>query len=186
VQDSDDKETRICLEAGNRLFFADGAFLTAFETATGKVLWRLPSIGIRKLQVDAGGSLYVHSRNLPTEALSDADFEDLSGEIHPLTLKVDPESGKIDWQVEKYEDVWVSGKDIYALREGKRPEDIEEAVFNPGKVVERVKLYKLNRSTGEPTWEWFQPRRPRSVHADGKTVGLLFQEELQVLHSIAL
>jgi len=183
-QDSDDSEAQICLEAGNRLYFADGAFLTAFETATGKVLWRLPSIGIRKLQVDGDGMLYVHSLNLPTEALN-GQFEDVSGEIHPLTIKVDPESGKVAWQEEKYEDVWVSGGDVYALRQGKRPEDIEEQVFSGKMQAARVKLYKLSRRTGQPIWDWFQPRRPSSVYADRKTVALLFDEELQVLHSIA-
>lgn len=172
-----------CLEVGDRLYFADGAFLTAFEGASGKVLWRVPSIGIRKLQLDADGNLYVHSRNLAAESLTYAAGD--HQETDPVLMKIDPATGKIAWQVEKYDDVWVSGSDVYGLRDSRNPADIENQVFG-GKVPEaRVKLYKLSRGSGTPIWEWYEPRRPRAVHACRRTVGMLFDQELQVLHSIA-
>src|SRR5207248_633501 len=58
------------IESGERLFFADGAFLNALHVKTGQVLWRLPSVGIRKLQIDTDGNLYVLSENLKVETLS--------------------------------------------------------------------------------------------------------------------
>ena len=181
--DSDEKVEH-WLETAERLYFADGAFLTAFESASGKVLWRVPSIGIRKLQMDQEGKLYVHTLNLPTEALTYA--HDDSVPVEPLTMKIEPEDGKIAWQMEKYHNLWVSGNDVYVIRKALNPTEIEEQVFNPAKgPTARVKLYKLNRSSGAPIWEWFQTRMPDSVQAERKTVGLLYNDELQVLHSIA-
>ena len=171
-------------ETGGRLFFADGAFLTAFDSASGQVAWRLPSVGIRKMQMDGEGFLYLLSGNARVESLSFAMDASLDGAV-PLVMCVNPADGKILWQVEKYQDVWASGKDVYALRESQNPHDIEEQVFNRDKAIgARVKLYKLSRRDGSPLWEWFQPRRPHAVEAQGKSVALLFTEELQIIRSI--
>jgi hypothetical protein len=182
----DEESDATCLESGDRLYFADGAFLTAFEKATGNVLWRVPSIGIQKLQVDADENLYVHTRNLATESLTyalDESFQDAD----PITMKINAADGAIQWQVEKYQDLWVSGNHVYVLLEAQNPADLQNRVFDASKVPEaRVKLYKLNRRNGNSVWEWFQPRRPRAVHADKKHVAILFGEELQLIHSIAL
>ncbi len=172
------------LEAGGKLFIADGAFLSAFDLKSGQAVWRLPSVGIRKIQVDAEGGLYVLSENLSVETLSyvnDASFHDAV----PITMSIDSADGKIRWQVEKYQDLWASGKDVYVQREGKNAGDVEAQVFDPSKAVEaRVKIYKLSRSSGKPLWEWFQPRRPHAVQVHGKSVALLFAGELQVIRSI--
>ena len=172
------------LEAGGRLYFADGAFLTAFDAKTGQVAWRLPSVGIRKIQMDGEGNLYVLSDNLHVETLTyatDASLRDST----PITMRINAADGKIHWQVEKYQDLWASGKDVYVLREAKNPADLETKVFDPGKAIEaRVKIYKLSRGSGSPMWEWFQPRRPHAVEVQGKHVALLFGGELQVIRSI--
>jgi hypothetical protein len=172
------------LEAGGRLFFADGAFLTAFDTTNGRVAWRLPSIGIRKIQMDAEGSLYVLSDNLKVETLmftADASL----GDAAPITMRVNSADGKVLWQADKYQNIWVSGKDVYVSRETKNGSDVENQVFDPGKAIEaRVKIYKLSRGDGSALWEWFQPRRPRAVEVQGKNVALLFSDELQIIRSI--
>ena len=172
------------LESGDRLFFADGAFLTALQSKTGQVLWRLPSVGIRKLQSDDDGNLYVLSDNLHVETLTyvlDASLRDAV----PLTMKIKAADGKIAWQREKYQDLWVSGKDVYVFRETKNAADIETQVFDRSKAIEgRVKIYKLSRGNGNPMWEWFQTRIPRAVVAERKSVALLFGDELQIIHSI--
>ena len=173
------------LESGDRLFFADGAFLNALHVKTGQVLWRLPSVGIRKLQIDSDGNLYVLSDNLKVEALSYASDASLRDTL-PLTMKIGSADGKIAWQVEKYQDLWVSGKDVYVLRETKNAGDLENQVFDRSKAIEaRIKIYKLSRGSGSPMWEWFQVRRPRAVEADQKHVALLFGDELQIIHSIS-
>lgn len=181
-----DESAEICLESNGRLYFADGAFLTAFDAPTGKVVWRLPSIGIRKVQMDADGNLFVHSRNMPTQSLTYALGTDLSDE-NPILFMVDSASGKVQWEQEKYEEVFVSGTHVYALRIGRNPADLEEQVFNPGKAkVAPLKLYKLNRSTGRPIWEWYQAKRPSAVHAAERSIGFLFPDAFEVVHSISM
>ena len=74
-----------------------------------------------------------------------------------------------------------------SLRETRNAEDMVNSVFDSSKAIEcRWKLYKLSKRTGEPQWEWFQTRHPLHVESDGRTVGVLFADELQVIKSIAL
>jgi hypothetical protein len=181
----DDNAAEICVENGDTLFFADGAFLTGFDAKTGKVLWRVPSIGIRKVILDRDGAVYAHSANLPAESLTygASDFD----EIIPVTMKIEPHTGEILWKAEKYEDIWISGGDLYAMREGQNPSDAEERVFDPSKVPEaRMRVYKLKLGSGKPVWDWYQPRRPVAVYPSRKTVALLYRNELLVIHSIAI
>jgi hypothetical protein len=141
-------------------------------------------VGIRKLQIDGEGNLYVLSDNLRVETLTYATDASLRDTM-PLTMRIGAADGKIRWQVEKYQDLWVSGKDVYVYRETKNPGDLENQVFDPKKAIEaRVKIYKLSRGSGNPLWEWFQTRRPRVVEVDHKYVSLLFGNELQIIHSI--
>ena len=179
-------EAKPWLEAGAKLYFADGAFLTSFDIASGQVQWRLPSVGIRKLQLDVDGNLYVASENLPTDSLFYALDAD-SSMASPSVMKVSAADGKIMWQADKYQDVWVSGMDVYAYRKLENLADFQNIAFDRNKVAEaRIKIYKLKRSDGKVSWEWFQSRRPRAVIADRKNVALLFSDELQVIHSISL
>lgn len=172
------------LEAGGRLLFADGAFLSALDAKTGQVAWRLPSVGIRKMQMDGEGNLYVLSENLSVETLTYAGDASVRDSL-PIVMRIDPGDGKILWKVEKYQDLWASGKDVYALREAKNPADMETQVFDPRKAVEaRVKIYKLSRGSGSPLWDWFQPRHPLAAEVQGKNVALLFADELQIIRSI--
>ena len=174
-----------CIESGGMLFFFDRAVLTAFDTATGEVRWRLPSIGIRKVVFDGEGFLYVHSANMPAESLT--YLSEMKSGSRQALMKVSPKDGTILWSAPKFEDVWASGKDVYSMRIGRHGSDIEKAVFEPGSQASaRVKIYKLSNGSGKPRWEWFQARHPSDVIANGKTVAILFGDELQVIHSIAL
>lgn len=180
-----------CLEDDKRLYFFDKGFLNAFDRKTGTTLWRLPSVGIRKVQLDAGGMLdsgavlYVTSDNGSAETLQYSQQAALPS--LPLVFKIDAGTGKILWKLEKYEDCFVSGGSVYVTRESRNAEDMVNAVFDRSKAIEtRFKLYKLSARDGQPQWEWFQTRRPLRIEADKKKVSLLFADELQVLSSIAL
>ena len=164
-----------CVEDAGRLYFFDTAFLTAFDLATGQPAWRVPAAGIRKVQLDGRGALYVSTGS------GGFDPNEL-----PLTLKLDAKSGKILWKVEKYQDCIVSGGQVYATRETRNSEDMVNATFDRSKAIEcRWKLYKLSASAGAVQWEWFQTRRPHGIAADGRKVALLFADELQVIRSLA-
>jgi hypothetical protein len=174
--------SRPCLEDGERLYLFDRAFLNTFERATGKLLWRIPSVGIRKVQLNRRGTIYVVSANGNADTL-----HGVSTTTIPLIIKANAKTGKIAWKLEKYEDCFVSGDDLYASRETRNGEDMVNQVFDRSKAPQtRFKLYKLSTRTGEPQWEWFQIRRPLSIESEGKKVSLLFADELQVIKSIAL
>jgi outer membrane protein assembly factor BamB len=172
-------------EDHGRLYFFDRAVLTAFNASNGEVVWRLPSIGIQKVEATADGSLFVHSANLPAESLT--YLSESSAGNQPVLMRVNPKDGSVQWSVEKFENVWAAGKDVYSMRIGRHSSDVEKAVFQPGTPVEsRMKIYKLNTRNGKPRWEWFQSRTAESVIPFGKTIALLFSDELQIVHSTAL
>lgn len=174
-----------CFEAAGRLYFFDRAALNAFDAATGAALWRVPSVGIRKVVTDANGDLYVHSANLPTDSLQ--FISERSKMVNPVLFKVAAKTGAIEWSQDKYEDVWAEGGDLYALRIGKNAADIENQVFAPGTAPEaRVKIFKLTRGAGKPRWEWFQTKMPHDVVTFGKTLAIRFRDEVQIVHSTAL
>ena len=180
-----------CLEDDKRLYFFDQGFLNAFDRGTGKTLWRLPSVGIHKVQLDSGGLfdsgpvLYVSSANRSAETLQYS--QQAAATTLPLLFKLDPSTGKVLWKVEKYEDCFVSGGNVYVTHESRNAEDMVNSVFQRSKAIAtRFKLYKLSARDGRPQWEWFQPRRPLRIEADKKKVSLLFADELQVLTSRAL
>ncbi len=168
-----------CLEDGARLYFFDQEFLSAFDLATGQPAWRIPNAGIRKVQLDGPGALYVSSAN------GNEDAPDYRGE--PVVLKVDAQQGKILWKQTGYGNCIVTNGQLYVTKETRNAEDMVNAVFDRSKAIEcRWKIYKLSKRTGESQWEWFQTRRARHIEGDGRTVALLFGDELQVLRSIAL
>ena len=176
--DEDDKGPP-CVEDGARLYFFDRQFLSAFDLATGQPVWRLPNAGIRKVLLDGADTLYVCSAN------GDEDAPGYAGES--ILLKVDARQGKTLWKQEGYGDCLVTDGQLYVTKETRNAEDMVNSVFDPSKAIQcRWKLYKLNKRTGEAQWEWFQTRRGRTVAGHGRTVGLLFGDELQVLKSIAL
>lgn len=178
-------------EDDKRLYFFDKGFLTAFDRNTGATLWRLPSVGIRKVQLDAGGLLdrspvlYVSSGNGTAETLQYS--QQAAMPTVPVIFKVDAASGKILWKQPKYQDCFVSGGNVYATLETRNAEDLVNSVFQGTKAVQtRFKLYKLSARDGQSQWEWFQTRRPLRIEADNKKVSLLFADELQILTSRAL
>src|SRR6185295_11302488 len=50
-----------CIERGDRLYIFDQTVLTAYEKNTGKVQWRLPSVGTAGLFFDEQGGIYVNT-----------------------------------------------------------------------------------------------------------------------------
>jgi hypothetical protein len=179
-----------CLEDDKRLYFFDKGFLNAFDRKTGATLWRLPSVGIRKVQLDPGGmfdsgaALYVSSDNGTAETLQYS--QQAAAPTLPLVFKIDAGSGKILWKQEKYEDCFVSGGNVYVTREPRNAEDMINSAFDRKAPPTRFRLFKLSARDGQVQWEWFQMRRPLRIEADKKKVSLLFAEELQILSSIAL
>ena len=173
-----------CREHDDRLYFFDRAVLTSFNSSTGEVIWRLPGAGIRKVEFGGDGSLYVHSMNHTAE--TPVHLSEVKSGSAPVLMKINPADGTILWSEPKLEDVWASGKDVYSMRVARQSQDGESETFQPGAQSTRMKIYKLNTNTGKQRWDWFQTQMPQRIIVQGKTVAVLFESGLQVIHSTAL
>lgn len=175
-----------CIDAGGSICIYDRAFLTAFERGSGKVIWRLPSVGIRKVQADAEGMLYVCSDNASAESLRYSQDARLREGQTCVLMKVDPANGKVLWSVPKYEDCFVAENGVYATRFANNAQDGIDRVFDSSKVPEcRFLLFKLSARDGSPQWQWLQFHHPLSIDAEGRKVSILFRNEFQSLKSLA-
>ena len=174
-----------CLETNDRLFIWDTGFLTAFALATGKTLWRLPSVGISGVQQDRDGMLYVCTANLSPESLKYSLQVNLTDAVDPLILKVDPKDGKVFWKAPKFENCIVSGKHLYATRYPIDPMDMVNGVFGHGGTPERFLLFKLDQKTGKIVWQHFEPRTPSAIHAAERDLLMEYRNGVNLLSSWA-
>ena len=170
-----------CFANGDRLYFSDRAGLTAFNAATGEVIWRLSSIGIRKVTMDGEGFLYVQSANLPID--SHSHLASLGVGEQSVVIKVKPADGMPVWTREKLINVWASGKDVYALAANESPSAQENQGFPSGRMPG---ILKLSRGSGKQRWEWSQPIVPSQVFPMGKTLAIFYSNGLQLISSTAL
>ena len=58
-----------CVEREDTLYVMDQGMMTAFDKATGTVLWQLPSVGIIGVFWDDKGMMYVNTTTASTESL---------------------------------------------------------------------------------------------------------------------
>ena len=170
-----------CFVAGGRLYFSDRAGLTAFNAVTGEVIWRLSSIGVRKVTMDAEGFLYVQSANFSID--SHSQLASLGVGEQPVVMKVNPANGVPVWSREKLTNVWVSGKDVYALG-AKESSSAQENHGLPSGHLPGI--LKLSRGSGKQRWEWTQALAPTHVFPLGKTLAVFYWDGLQLISSTAL
>ena len=176
-----------CLDIAGAVCVYDRAFLTAFERGTGKVLWRLPSVGITKVQADASDMLYVCTANGSRDSLRYSQDARFAAEGELSILKVDPAKGNVLWSAPKYEDCFVSGNGIYATRFAKNSQDAVNGVFDHSKTPEcRFLLSKLSARTGTEQWQLLRFKRPVQIDAHGREVNVLFPDQFEAVKSLAL
>ncbi len=176
-----------CVEHRGALYVADQGVLTAFDLATGKARWRLPSVGITGIFFDDEGMIYINTTTASHDSLKYSRQIDLSQKINSVVLKVDPLSGGVIWKANvgglaQY----VSGKIIYAV-DSYQPR--EQEGFSPLAVgVERgphLKICRLNPRNGHELWEHYQERAPLDLGFDRNTIRLVFKKEVQVLRFVS-
>ncbi len=105
------------LETKDALYFADQGILTKYDLGTGNVRWRLNSVGISRVQADARGQLYVNTTTAGPESIRYSQQINIGDKVHPVILKVDPETGKVLWRDEALgDDCRLSGKYLFSTR----------------------------------------------------------------------
>ena len=161
-----------CVEREGTLYFFDQGVLTAFEIASGNPRWRLTTVGISAIHFDDKGTLYVSTSSAGAESLKYSQQIDLSKRIESVIMKVDPQTGKILWKVQKTgSDIYLSGKFLYTT------EDVRAG---------GMRIYRLNPRNGEPIWEHYISRYSDKVEFRQNTIGLVYEDRVQVLRFIAL
>ncbi|MEO6036356.1 MAG: B-box zinc finger protein, partial [Verrucomicrobiota bacterium] len=102
------------MENNNTLFLFDKGVLTTFDLPEAKVRWRLPSVGISRIQFDEKGMLYVSTTTAAPEDIQYSEQIKITDAAKPIVLKVDPKSGKTLWKSEQYaEGCFLTGKYLY-------------------------------------------------------------------------
>ena len=169
------------LAAGARLYVADLGTLTAFELRTGKVAWRLPTVGISQT-VAAGDALYVSTTSAGPETIQPTGNLRDTGRTFPILMKVEAATGKILWQIERLADrAWPSGKFLYLSRAAVAALDEMSASMNGTDAAVKFHLRRVEPSTGKVLWEWHQDGRPTVVDPVGNQILVAGPTKVQVL-----
>ena len=179
-----------CIERGDRLYIFDQTVLTAYEKNSGKVQWRLPSIGTAGVFFDGDGNVYVNNTTAGLDSVRYSMQIDVSQKTRNQVVKIQESSGKVLWRADGEGLVnYVSGKYLYTteIHYG----DTEEASFLPDiktglEIPPHVQIKRLSPRTGRVLWEHYQKRAPLDVQFDQNRIQLLFKKELQVLTYMSL
>ncbi len=168
-----------CLERENTLYFFDQGVLTAFEIASGTVQWRLPSIGVSRLQFDNKGMLYVSTTDASPDKIQYSDQVDIMQKTAPVILKVDPKTGKTLWKAERTgQTCYFSGKFVYATESSAGETD-------PFRITAAVKphlrIYRLKPGNGRVIWEHYTGKSPTSIDFYENTIQVVFHDEMRIL-----
>lgn len=177
-----------CEEMGDTLYFFDQGVLTAFETRSGKVRWRMPSVGVSQIQFDDKGMLYVATTSASPESIQ--YYEQVSMDrVEPIIVKVDPATGRALWRVEKLGDeCHLSGKYVYLTRSQVSGLDVIASMSKGGRggVPTNFRLYRLNPRTGAQLWECYRPAHPSRLDFHNNEILFQFHDKLEVLKFLAL
>ena len=178
-----------CVERGNLLYVFDEGVLTAFDLATGNVLWRLPSVGIAGLFFDEKGMAYVNTTTASPESIKYSRQIDITQKTSSAILKIDPVTGKTLWNAHPGGLVnYVSGDFVYVVESYSSPEEEEENPYHPQtgfETLSYLRIKRINPRNGREIWEHFQQRAPLDVQFDRNTIRLVFRKEVQVLSFVA-
>jgi len=110
-----------CVERKDSLYVFDQGVLTAFDLATGNVIWRVPSVGIAGLFFDDQGMLYVNTTTASPETIKSSRQIDISQKTSSIILKIDSKTGKQLWTASPGGMLgYVSGPFIYTVQSGRQ------------------------------------------------------------------
>jgi hypothetical protein len=179
-----------CVEHKGGLYVFDQGVLTAFELATGKVRWSLPSVGIAGLFFDDDDMLYVNSTSAGLDTIKYSRQIDISKNPSNVAFKIDSRTGKILWNIRPGGLInYVSGNYIYTVHSF-TPE--EEDPDGPPPVVTgfeaqaHLSIQRLDPRTGKTLWEHYEERSPLDVRFDKNTIHIVLKKEVEVLRFFAL
>ncbi len=194
LADEDDEEDNgevasgPCVERGDTLYFFDQGVLTAFDLKTGNARWRMPSVGVSKIQFDDKGMLYVTTTTASPDSIKYLDDANLTDQPESVIVKIDPANGKALWRVQKTGDeCYLSGKFVYIskARGGSGLMSLVAASSGKGAPT-NFRIYRLHPKNGKKLWELYRDGQPRTVDFHNNEILLLFPDKLEVLKFLTL
>ena len=172
-----------CVERDGTLYLFDRGVLTAFDAQSGSVHWRMPSVGISKIQFDDKGMLYVSTTTSSPESIQYSDQVSLD-KVDPVIVKVDPANGKALWHIEKVGDeCYVAGKYLYSTR-ALGPSALM-SLTSKGPQSTTFHLFRLNPRNGKQVWDYIREGFPGSLDFRDNQILLQFNDRLEVLKFLA-
>lgn len=173
------------LEGPGGLYFFDQGVLSAFSLPGGEVRWRIPTVGVTKLQFDPQGMLYVDSTTATPQDIQYSDQISFD-KILPMLMKIDPQSGKILWQSKGAgADSFVSGKFLYATSVNMGGVPIAMALGNAlGNVpaseeAVHFRLYRIDPETGQTMWSLYHQGQPEDLTFQNNRFVLCYSHDVQ-------
>jgi len=180
-----DRRSVPAVEANGSLYFFDEGVLTAFSLPSGEVRWRLPSVGISKVQFDDHGTLYVDSTSGNPEDIQYSDQIKFD-QTAPVLLKIDPAAGKILWQVAKSgQGCFLSGPFLYtaSVQQGgiAMANGLAEALNAPRPDAPfYFHIYRLDPADGKILWDFYREAAPAEFSFQQNRFMVRFGDDVQV------
>lgn len=179
-----------CVEAKNSLFVFDKGVLTAFDLPGATVRWRLPSVGISRIQFDERGMLYVSTTTGAPEDIQYSEQIKVGDPVRPIVLKVDPKSGKTLWKSEQFGDgCFLTGKYLYltdASRGGfAMANAVEDAFDAPSRSSGSLNVYRVDPSNGKKMWSFTKTGAPSNIDFFNNRILLHYSDEIEIMKFIS-
>ncbi len=170
------------LEIGSRLLVADSGTIHCYDLKTGTVQWRLPTVGVKQMQSDGLGNIYVATTTASPESIKMEGESDLDNKDRPQILKIELATGKQLWQTTDLGDnVYVSGKFVYATRGRISTAARMHADNNLTEPVVNYRIHRLDASTGREKWEYHRQHAPQMIEVLDNHLLLTYQNQIQML-----
>lgn len=181
---TDEPPTPPALLTATTLYFFDKGMLTAFDISTGTPRWRVTSVGIRQVQQDAQGDLYVTTTTANAESIQYSEQISLMDRPKDVLMKVADESGEILWTTTMAgEGCIVTGDFLYGSLSKM---DFISLLHPDQEATTHFRIYRLDPDTGQRLWEYYQPQSPVAMDLRKNNLLLQFTNELQFISYTAL
>jgi hypothetical protein len=180
-----------CVEHGDTLYVFDQAVLTAFDLATGRARWRVPTVGVVGLFFDNHGMLYVNTTTADPENIRYSRQIDITQKIQASILKMDPRTGQVVWNVQPggfisyLSENYIYTVQIYNPSRGEtKMADLAGITPNPA----HIWIRRINPKNGHVMWEYYQAGKGATLDVQFKNnfIELVFAKEVDVLKYLSL
>lgn len=178
------------VERGDTLYVYDEGVLSAFETATGKARWRLPSVGITGMFFDDAGKIYLNTTTASPDKIKYSRQINVNDSTGDVVLKLDPATGKEIWKHSMGGTIaYLSGKFIYTLSYQPPRDDGDELDENLAALGldsnPYIRIRRISPKNGRVLWDYFDQRGAVDVKIHENTFQIVLKKEVQVLKFIS-